>query len=152
MGPQLTIHVLHILKCVREEKEIHIKCSLLQEVLPFDGCNSALRPVSCSFYTLVKKSWMNQENAYSKGCKVMRLLKSKTSENSLPVDSKSTWCCNPVRGYSPDPFNIFFPECIHIWLPAIIFPYFLTILLLVSWHFILYKRNWWNKGRHLCYK
>ncbi len=39
-------------------------------------------------YTLVKKSWMNQENAYSNGCKVKYLLKSKTSVHMVEFNSQ----------------------------------------------------------------
>ncbi len=39
--------------------------------------------------TLVKKSWMNQENAYSKGCEVKYLLESKTSVELSWSDRKN---------------------------------------------------------------
>ncbi len=42
-----------------------------------------------SGFTLVKKSWMNQENTYSKGCEVKYLLKSKTGVDLFDFNSQS---------------------------------------------------------------
>ncbi len=53
--------------------------------------------------TVIKESWMNQGNAYSKGCKVKYLLECKTSVDLVEFNSQSLW------GLNQSEFNLFQP-------------------------------------------
>ena len=104
-------------------------------------------------FTLVKKSWMNQKNAYSNECKVKYLLKSKTSVHmvelvtitwNFPLQFQKHLVLQPRERVFSWSIQLFFSQsvCYYFFLSyTTLFSHKLLVTKVISNHYMKFKEN-----------